>query len=127
MQRHFIEPSLQSITEELTSALTTSLNTRIQRMLFLLILFLVVLLMGYVAAWMPLVNELNEQINKTKLMLMIVPIDILMRMRGIAKILEGSAAGQDLIENSGLAASASMALGKEHQKNSSRSISGSSN
>jgi hypothetical protein len=39
-------------------------------------------------------------------MLMIVPMDILMQMKGIAKVLEGSAAGQDLLENSGLAASA---------------------
>lgn len=56
-------------------------------MLFLLIFFLILLLLAYVSVWLPLINQLNAQINKTKLMLMIVPIEILMRMRSVAKVL----------------------------------------
>jgi hypothetical protein len=36
-------------------------------------------------------------------MLMIVPLDILMRLKGIARVLEGTQAGMDLLENSGVA------------------------
>ena len=48
------------------------------------------------AVWVPLVGQLNGQINRTKLMLMIVPIEVLMRMKSVAKVLEGS---QDLIDS----------------------------
>ena len=100
-----------------------------QRTLFLLIFFLVLLLLGYVAAWIPLVSQLNAQINKTKLMLMIVPMDLLMRMKGIAQVLEGSAAEQDLLENSGIASAIvknENGGGKSQGRYSSRSISGKS-
>jgi hypothetical protein len=60
------------------------------------IFFLVLLLLAYVAVWIPLINQLNGQINRTKLMLMIVPIEVLMRMKSVTKVLEGS---QDLIES----------------------------
>lgn len=62
----------------------------------MLIFFLILVLLAYVIVWIPLVQSLNNQINKTKLMLMIVPIEILMRMKSVAKVLEGS---HDLIDS----------------------------
>jgi hypothetical protein len=119
---------MRELTTALNTSITANIDTHIQRMLFLMIFFLILLLLGYVAAWIPLISELNTQINKTKLMLMIVPMEILMRMKGIAKVLEGSAAGQDLLENSGM--SQTITKGKSSnngQPYSSRSLSGKSN
>ena len=56
--------------------------------MFLLILFLIVLLLAYVSIWIPLMNALNNQIYKTKLMLMIIPLEILMRMKNVNKVLQ---------------------------------------
>lgn len=52
-------------------------------------------MLAYVSVWLPLVNQLNAQINKTKLMLMIVPIELLMRMKNVGKVLQS----QDLIQD----------------------------
>ena len=59
----------------------------------MLIFFLIMLMLAYVIVLIPLVNQLNAQINKTKLMLMIVPIELLMKMKNIGKVLQS----QDLI------------------------------
>ena len=96
MQNVFIEPFMLDLSQALVSDLETSINARIQRTLFLLIFFLVVLCLAYVAVWVPLIGQLNGQINRTKLMLMIVPIEVLMRMKSVAKVLEGS---HDLIDS----------------------------
>ena len=96
MQSVFTEPLMLQLSKALVGDIETSTNARIQRTLFLLIFFLVLLMLAYVAVWVPLINQLNGQINRTKLMLMIVPIEVLMRMKSVAKVLEGS---QDLIDS----------------------------
>jgi hypothetical protein len=96
MQSVFTEPLMLQLSKTLVRDIETSTNARIQRTLFLLIFFLVLLMLAYVAVWIPLINQLNGQINRTKLMLMIVPIEVLMRMKSVAKVLEGS---QDLIDS----------------------------
>ena len=88
MQQYFIEPFSRQLVTALNNSIITGLNSRIQQSLFLLIFFLILILLAYVSIWLPLVNQLNAQINKTKLMLMIVPIEILMRMRSVAKVLQ---------------------------------------
>ena len=83
MQSVFTEPLMLQLSKALVGDIETSTNARIQRTLFLLIFFLVLLMLAYVAVWIPLVNQLNGQINRTKLMLMIVPIEVLMRMKSV--------------------------------------------
>jgi hypothetical protein len=53
----------------------------------LLIFFLIIMLLAYVSIWLPLVSSLNNEIYKTKLMLMIIPLEILMRMKNVGKVL----------------------------------------
>ncbi len=81
---------MRDLVRTLISELGTELDMRIQRSLFLMIFFLIILMMAYVTVWVPLVNSLNGQIKKTKLMLMIVPIEILVRMKSISKVLQSS-------------------------------------
>jgi cytochrome c biogenesis protein CcdA len=88
LQRYFVEPQMRRLVSSLNSSIIDGLNSLIQRTLFLLIFFLILLLLAYVAVWIPLVNQLNTQINKTKLMLMIVPIELLMKMKNIGKVLQ---------------------------------------
>ena len=116
MQSVFTEPLMLQLSKALVGDIETSTNARIQRTLFLLIFFLVLLMLAYVAVWIPLVNQLNGQINRTKLMLMIVPIEVLMRMKSVAKVLEGS---QDLID-SGIGGSPSTSASKSSQSLKSR-------
>lgn len=87
MQHEFIEPLMRNLVSTLRGTISDDLNALIQRTLFLMIFFLILLLLAYVSVWIPLVNQLNSQINRTKLMLMIVPIEILMRMKSVAKVL----------------------------------------
>ena len=84
MQSVFTEPLMLQLSKALVGDIETSTNARIQRTLFLLIFFLVLLMLAYVAVWIPLINQLNGQINRTKLMLMIVPIEVLMRIKSVA-------------------------------------------
>jgi hypothetical protein len=63
----------------------------------LLIFFLIVVLLAYVSIWIPLVHSLNNEIYKTKLMLMIIPLEILMRMKNVGKVLQS----QNFIQEKG--------------------------
>ena len=88
MHHYFTEVFMRQLVQSLTDTVVSWLDTRIQRTLFLLIFFLILLMLAYVSVWIPLINQLNAQINKTKLMLMIVPIEILMRIKNVGKVLQ---------------------------------------
>lgn len=74
--------------DDISESIVGDLDIRVQNRLFLLILFLILLLLAFVALWLPLVNSLTNQIYKTKLMLMIIPLEILMRMKNVGKVLQ---------------------------------------
>ena len=79
---------MRVIVDSLVSSIGSSIEDRVQRKIFTLILFLIALLLVYVSVWVPLVNSLNTQIFKTKLMLMIIPLEILMLMKNVGKVLQ---------------------------------------
>ncbi len=79
---------MRQLVSTLNASIIENLNNSLQERLFLLILFLIVILLSYVSIWVPLVNSLNNQIYKTKLMLMIIPLEILMRMKNVGKVLQ---------------------------------------
>lgn len=51
-------------------------------------MFLIVVLMSFVVFWLPFLNALNNQIYKTKLMLMIIPLEILLKIKNVGKVLQ---------------------------------------
>ena len=55
-----------------------------------MIFYLILLMLAYVTVWVPLINSLSGQISKAKLMLLFVPIEILVKMKSIAKVLNSS-------------------------------------
>ena len=91
MEHHyFTEPLLRDLVSKLITELASDIEARIQRCLFLMIFYLILLMLAYVIVWVPLISSLTDEISKAKLMLMIVPIEILVKMKSIAKVLNSS-------------------------------------
>lgn len=88
IQNKFIQTFMRMLIDTFAKDLNNTLDARAQNRIFLLILFLILILLAYVALWIPLVNSLTSQIYKTKLMLMIIPLEILMRMKNVGKVLQ---------------------------------------
>jgi hypothetical protein len=47
-----------------------------------------VVLIAFIIFWLPFLNGLNLQIYKTKLMLMIIPLEVLIKIKNVAKVLQ---------------------------------------
>ena len=60
----------------------------IERKIAIFICFLIVLFFGFFLFWIPFLNGLNLQIYKTKLMLMIIPLEVLMKIKNVGKVLQ---------------------------------------
>ena len=51
-------------------------------------MFFVVLVIAFVFVWIPFLNSLNNDIYKTKLLLLIIPHRILIDMKNIEKVIQ---------------------------------------
>lgn len=69
--------------EEENSDYVTKIDTRIAGF----IVFLIVISLFYLIIWMPYVNNLNAQIWRTKSMLTIIPLDVIVKMPKIQEFL----------------------------------------
>jgi hypothetical protein len=47
----------------------------------------IVVLVAFVLFWLPFLSGLNLQIYKTKLMLLIIPLDVLLKIKNVTKVL----------------------------------------
>jgi hypothetical protein len=61
---------------------------RSERKLAIFIVYLIVVLISFIVFWLPFLNGLNFQIYKTKLMLMIIPLEILLKIKNVTKVLQ---------------------------------------
>lgn len=81
----------QKFMRQLVSALSTSIQDefsfRQQTKILVFILFVILLLISFVLVWIPFINGLNLQIYKTKLMLMIIPLEVLLKIKNVGKVL----------------------------------------
>jgi hypothetical protein len=50
--------------------------------------YLIVVLIAFIVFWLPFLNGLNFQIYKTKLMLMIIPLEVLIKIKNVSKVLQ---------------------------------------
>lgn len=80
------------VMSNLVSTLSTSIQSEyslfLERKIAIFICFLIVLLIAFFLFWLPFLNNLNSQIYKTKLMLMIIPLEILMKIKNVGKVLQ---------------------------------------
>jgi hypothetical protein len=77
---------------ELVSSLSVSIQEefqfRTERKIAIFIVFLIVVLISFILFWLPFLNGLNYQIYKTKLMLMIIPLEVLIKIKNVGKVLQ---------------------------------------
>ena len=80
---------------DLVSTLATSIQDEfslmIERKIAIFACFIIALLICFVIFWIPFLNGLNYQIYKTKLMLMIIPLEILIKIKNVGKVLQSQA------------------------------------
>ena len=82
---------MRELVSSLSNSIQNEFNFQIQRRIATFIVFLIVILIAFFLFWIPFLNSLNLQIYKTKLMLMIIPLEILMKIKNIGKVLQSQA------------------------------------
>ena len=78
---------MRELVTTLTNDIVDEFSYRIERKLAIFIVFLIVILLGFIVFWLPFLNGLNLDIYKTKLMLMIIPLEVLLKMKNVSKVL----------------------------------------
>jgi hypothetical protein len=78
---------MRSLVTELSTSIQSDYSFIIERKIAIFISFLIVVLVAFFLFWLPFLNGLNYQIYKTKLMLMIIPLEVLMKIKNVGKVL----------------------------------------
>ena len=82
-----ISKVMREIVQTLSDRIQSDFSYRTERKIAIFIVFIIVILIGYIIFWIPFINSVNNQLFKTKLMLMIIPLEILMKIKNVAKVL----------------------------------------
>ena len=88
IQHKFVQPLMRELVSLLVTSVEEQFISQVERRLATFICFIIALLIAFVIVWLPFVNNLNNQIYKSKSMLMIIPIEILVKMRNVQKIIQ---------------------------------------
>ena len=91
IQNSVTQPQMRGLVQELNNTIQSEYSLFVQRKIALFIVFLIVFLIAFIIIWLPFLNDLNYQIYKTKLMLMIIPLEILMKIKNVGKVLQSQA------------------------------------
>ena len=83
IQHKFVQPLMRELVSLLVTSVEEQFISQVERRLATFICFIIALLIAFVIVWLPFVNNLNNQIYKSKSMLMIIPIEILVKMRNV--------------------------------------------
>ena len=78
---------MRELVVSLEDSIQKELQFRIERKIAIFIVFVIVILFSFIVFWLPFLNGLNLQIYKTKLMLLIIPLEVLMKIKNVAKVL----------------------------------------
>ena len=87
IQNSVIQKFMRELVTTLTNDIVDEFSYRIERKLAIFIVFLIVILLAFIVFWLPFLNGLNLDIYKTKLMLMIIPLEVLLKMKNVSKVL----------------------------------------
>ncbi len=74
---------MSTIKDSVNRSTTSNLDTR----MVAFICFLIALFIGYFFVWTPFVNKLNKDIWRTKSMLTIIPIEVILKIPRIQQFL----------------------------------------
>lgn len=78
---------MRTLVTSLSDSIQSEFSFRTERKIAMFIVYLIVVLIAFIVFWVPFLNGLNYQIYKTKLMLMIIPLEVLMKIKNVAKVL----------------------------------------
>lgn len=79
---------MRELIDKMSDTIQAAYKFMSERKIALFIVFLIVILIAFILFWIPFLNGLNYQIYKTKLMLMIIPLEILMKIKNVGKVLQ---------------------------------------
>lgn len=79
---------MRELVNKLSLSIQDDFQFRTERKIAIFIVFLIVVLISFIIFWLPFLNGLNYQIYKTKLMLMIIPLELLLKIKNAAKVLQ---------------------------------------
>jgi hypothetical protein len=79
---------MRSLVSQLSTSIQAEFSFRTERKIAIFIVFLIVVLIAFIVFWLPFLNGLNLQIYKTKLMLMIIPLEVLIKIKNVGKVLQ---------------------------------------
>ena len=86
---------MRGLVTSLGETIQNEFSFHMQRRIAVFMVFIIVILISFIVVWMPFLNGLNFQIQKTKLMLMIIPLEILLKNKNVGKVLQS----QSFIQN----------------------------
>lgn len=78
---------MRNLVSQLGDSIQKEFSFRIERKIAIFIVFVIVILFSFIVFWLPWLNGLNLQIYKTKLMLLIIPLEVLMKIKNVGKVL----------------------------------------
>lgn len=84
---YFIQPSFTYLKSSLKESFNESYKSESMRRLILYVCFIIFLLLVFVAIWIPFVNHMNRDIWRTKSMLTLIPMDVLLQIKNVQKFL----------------------------------------
>jgi hypothetical protein len=87
VQNFVTQKLMRELVVSLEDSIQKELQFRIERKIAIFIVFVIVILFSFIVFWLPFLNGLNLQIYKTKLMLLIIPLEVLMKIKNVAKVL----------------------------------------
>lgn len=88
VQNFVTQKFMRDLVSSFSSSIQAEFQFRTERKIAIFIVFLIVVLIAFIVFWLPFLNGLNFQIYKTKLMLMIIPLEVLIKIKNVGKVLQ---------------------------------------
>jgi hypothetical protein len=88
IQNFVTQKFMRDLVASFSSSIQAEFQFRTERKIAIFIVFLIVVLIAFIVFWLPFLNGLNFQIYKTKLMLMIIPLEVLIKIKNVGKVLQ---------------------------------------
>jgi len=87
IQHRYLSDSLRRLVQVLKEEVNHDLDSRINRRVIFISCFIVAIIVGYFIIWLPFVNKLSHEMWRTKAMLTIIPIEVILKIQRIQEFL----------------------------------------
>jgi len=87
IQFRFLHDCFRTLLETFTGSVNSGFQSTIDTRMAAFIVFIIALILAYLILWTPFVNKLNKEIWRTKSMLTIIPIEVILKIPRIQEFL----------------------------------------